>query len=443
MPNRRFITAALLLFLLTASAQAAAPNEVTVKVGETSVTAYINDDGRTLVPARFIAEALKAKVAWDPDTKTVTITQEPRVITLRIGEARALVDGREVQLDTRAEISPEGRTMVPLRFIAEALGQGAQWDAATRTVGLVDAVWLERAPTPAFGNTFGNLNTGGWAATKGNWVFFSNLADQGRLYRMRLDGSEVKRLTDDPWVFHINVQGDWIYHAVQQGSGTVIRKVRLDGTQPAVLVPEEPTALLVAGERLYFISRTDGQRLSSVALDGTGRTRLTDVVTSELIVHEGWIYYRGRYQGDELWRMRVDGTENQRIAAHNAMDLALWNGGLYYFNPVGYPTYELTRTALDGSESSPILAGPERAWVNLDQGWIYYAAGSYVGAPLYRIRVDGTDEQLLTSDRAARITVIPGWILYEDVQNSGRLMRIRPDGTNRERLTGAVWRPAQ
>ncbi len=56
------------------------------------------------------------------------------LIALKVGSSVATVDGRPVTLDTAPIIDRNGRTLVPVRFVAEALGCKVSWDNATRTV---------------------------------------------------------------------------------------------------------------------------------------------------------------------------------------------------------------------------------------------------------------------------------------------------------------------
>ncbi|WP_422446172.1 copper amine oxidase N-terminal domain-containing protein [Thermoanaerobacterium sp. DL9XJH110] len=94
---------------------------------------YINKNMRTMVPVRFISEGLGAKVGWDEKSKTVTIEAKDRVIKLRMGENKATVNGKTLTFDTKAEFK-NGRTMVPLRFVSEAMGAKVFWDEAAKTV---------------------------------------------------------------------------------------------------------------------------------------------------------------------------------------------------------------------------------------------------------------------------------------------------------------------
>ncbi|MCL1878123.1 MAG: copper amine oxidase N-terminal domain-containing protein, partial [Defluviitaleaceae bacterium] len=83
-------------------------------------------DGRTLVPLRFIANMLGAVIHWDDATRQVTIVYDGRVLTFAIGE---MAPG----MDVPAQII-DGRTMVPLRFISEFFGAEVNWNEETRTI---------------------------------------------------------------------------------------------------------------------------------------------------------------------------------------------------------------------------------------------------------------------------------------------------------------------
>jgi hypothetical protein len=91
--------------------------------------------GRTMVPLRGIFESLGARVNWNANTSTITATKGATDVRLSIGDPRATVNGRTVVLDAPAMIMG-GSTMVPLRFISEALGADVKWLQATETVSI-------------------------------------------------------------------------------------------------------------------------------------------------------------------------------------------------------------------------------------------------------------------------------------------------------------------
>jgi len=84
-------------------------------------------DGRVLVPLRGVFEQLGANVNWDPGTRMVTAIRGSQEVDLRIGDRNASVNGSTVSLDIPAMIV-NGTTMVPIRFVSEALGRkSAGW----------------------------------------------------------------------------------------------------------------------------------------------------------------------------------------------------------------------------------------------------------------------------------------------------------------------------
>ncbi len=91
----------------------------------------VND--RTMLPIRFIAEALGATVDWNGEKELVTISNEGLKIEITIGKDIALVNGEEVKLDSPAFIEND-RTYLPLRFVAENLGAEVEWFEATQQV---------------------------------------------------------------------------------------------------------------------------------------------------------------------------------------------------------------------------------------------------------------------------------------------------------------------
>ncbi|HHY08737.1 MAG TPA: copper amine oxidase N-terminal domain-containing protein, partial [Corynebacteriales bacterium] len=96
---------------------------------------YIKND-RTYVPYRYLALALgvaEEDIVWDAATQKVTVTKGDNVVEATIGSTTLTVNGEAVTMDVAPEINND-RTMLPARYLAEALGAVVGWDPATRTV---------------------------------------------------------------------------------------------------------------------------------------------------------------------------------------------------------------------------------------------------------------------------------------------------------------------
>lgn len=88
---------------------------------------YIDSSARTMVPFRGIAEALGATVDWSPGVGKVTITNDNDKIVFTINSSYVTVNGITRVIDTKPVIKT-GRTMVPARYVAEFLGADVKWE---------------------------------------------------------------------------------------------------------------------------------------------------------------------------------------------------------------------------------------------------------------------------------------------------------------------------
>lgn len=91
------------------------------------------EQGWTMVPFRFIGEALGAQISWDQKTQTVGYVLDGTRLELRIGSLVAVHNGQQRTL----EVAPRligGTTVVPLRVVSENLGAQVLWDQAQNTV---------------------------------------------------------------------------------------------------------------------------------------------------------------------------------------------------------------------------------------------------------------------------------------------------------------------
>jgi len=98
-------------------------------------------NSRTLVPIRAIVEALGGSIDWNDTEKMVAITLKDTTIKLWINKSQAQVDAPLLILkwidESNHKVVPEiinGRTMVPVRFVAEILGCSVDWDSNTKTI---------------------------------------------------------------------------------------------------------------------------------------------------------------------------------------------------------------------------------------------------------------------------------------------------------------------
>ncbi len=103
-------------------------------------------DGRVLVPLRAVLEAMRIDVGFDPDTNVITAENDGKTVKLRLNSREATVNGRLVYLDVPAQ-AVNGRTFIPLRFFGEAFGAEVKWRGYDEQVLIAYSPGSSTSPT--------------------------------------------------------------------------------------------------------------------------------------------------------------------------------------------------------------------------------------------------------------------------------------------------------
>lgn len=110
-------------------------------------------EGRTMVPVRAISNALDAEVTWNEAERSVLIQRGEDSITLYADKAEALVNGQQARLDS-APLIREDRLYLPLRFVSEQLDAQVQWQEEGKVVIIDDKNTAPQEPdTPDVADT--------------------------------------------------------------------------------------------------------------------------------------------------------------------------------------------------------------------------------------------------------------------------------------------------
>lgn len=132
---KKVLALVLVVMLLATTAGAVKLFVDTAEIETDSPPVIVNS--RTLVPVRAIFESLGATVEWDAETRTATGTLGDTVVVMQIGNTTAYVNGEAKTLDVPAQII-NSRTMVPARFVSEALNCDVTWNGATQTAAVAN-----------------------------------------------------------------------------------------------------------------------------------------------------------------------------------------------------------------------------------------------------------------------------------------------------------------
>lgn len=233
-------------------------------------------NGRVLVPLRGVLEKMGATVDWMPATQTVVAVKGNMEINLPIGSRTATINGRDVALEVPA-MTIAGSTMVPLRFVSEALGANVGWESATQTV-LIDtegaARGLQSNRTPnnvQYDNRYNRNNTDNRAIR----------AYRGARTRSLPAGTVLPARLDDALTSNEARNGDRFSASIENGrddaglpagtkvEGVIREAIPARGGKPGVLDMDFQRIILPNGE-------THAITASLISLDNKGISRSSD-----------------------------------------------------------------------------------------------------------------------------------------------------------------------
>ncbi len=147
---------------------------------------YIDENNRTQIPIRSIAELMKFDVSWEKNegNNAISLTKDNIIVELKIGDKTAVVNGVQHNLDTCPALLYD-RTYVPLRFLSVLMGNEIDWDYNNNTVLLSEKI--EKADITDIGKQSGTTILSApratveqakeWAALNGATDVFIALAD--------------------------------------------------------------------------------------------------------------------------------------------------------------------------------------------------------------------------------------------------------------------------
>lgn len=218
-------------------------------------TAPVQMNGRTLVPLRDIFEALGATVNWNAAAQTILATRGTTQIGLAINNRTASVNGAPVTLDQAATLV-NGRTFVPLRFVAEATGAKVDWNSALQTVSIrTPQATNPTIPVGTNPNTlpnYGNNNNGTTGSQVANYRQIS--IPSGVVLPVTLDQALDSATTQVGSTFTASIKsvrlGDSEFPAGTKVEGRVTEARPSANNEPGVLDFDWTAAILPDGTRV-------------------------------------------------------------------------------------------------------------------------------------------------------------------------------------------------
>jgi Tol biopolymer transport system component len=321
----------------------------------------------------------------------------------------------------------------------------------------------------------------------GQWIVFVSHRDgNAEIYKMRPDGSELTRLTDDPapdtdpcwspdgsWIVFVSERDAWPRETVPVQNNTEIYKIRADGSQLIRLTnnpaPDRDPSWSPDGNWVLFSSTRNANpaawsgwvthEIYKVKADGSELIRLTDNPADDqspswcpdanwiafISNRDAWPPQRGD-PGWGLYKMKPDGTEATRLT--ESPMYWLWPSWSPDANWVAFVSDEhMYKVSADGSDVIKLAdscgASGLPSW-SPDGDWIAFESHRDGNSAIYRMRADGSNLTRLTDGTDPSWSPDGNWIVFVtsigprhpiSVMGNTEIHKMRADGSQVTRLT--------
>lgn len=152
MKRRSFLVILILLLSLNVFVSGVMADSIKVivnglEINFTDIKPFISEKGRTMVPLRFVSQALGAEVEWNGVNQSIVIEYNDKKIEMVVGDIKGKINGSEVLFELGPQLVGD-RTVVPLRFISETLGAQVEWDGKSNTITITTLVDSDNKEKP-------------------------------------------------------------------------------------------------------------------------------------------------------------------------------------------------------------------------------------------------------------------------------------------------------
>lgn len=260
----------------------------------------------------------------------------------------------------------------------------------------------------------------------GDWIYYLTPGNYDwNLYRIKTDGTHRTRLTNHRTLANFKIINGWIYYINSENQMMNLYKMRLDGQEKKRIISDEVSTFKIKKESIFYTSydhiyRTDlnGKEVTKfdnffkqpdppgvIVTDGKENILPSSPnkpeekfhVTFIQEIQGDWIYYRFK---EQIMKIKIDGTEKTIIGDAESVQtnnhFVIDGDWIYYSN---FKDRSMYKIKTDGTENTRLNSYLSDIII-IDDGWIYYYNYSYysnkdgiIRIPLYKIRINGSDEQ--------------------------------------------------
>jgi hypothetical protein len=264
----------------------------------------------------------------------------------------------------------------------------------------------------------------------GNYIYYTNEFDSGKIYRINKDGSEEK-----PFGMDNNIT------SIEEVVITVKQYEKYSLPQKIFAVNSDLERILVSVA--WNSNIVDTSKLGSTFYEGTvtgyaNKVKLTlNVVDKELegnttgnISNDAFAAQNSNWVFINNYRMKPDGSQKSKYTEDYAGSINVIGDWVFYTN-----TDSIIKINQDGTKKTVICTDSTRT-LSVVGDWVYYI-NKDDGEALYKIRISGLDKTKVIDERILSLTVSNGWIYYTSYNNqlgTDNFYKIKTDGTGKIKL---------
>ena len=267
------------------------------------------------------------------------------------------------------------------------------------------------------GNYQGNYQSGGIAASDGEWFYYR--ASDGCLWKMRLDGSEKTQLNDVETTYIGVIDGN-IYYCVVGSTGLAesICRMGVDGGKVTTLYSGILQYMSIVDGRIYFKNCTDGLKLYSIGIDGTDlRCEGETVDLYCLTFWGGRMYWQNDGDGGCLYSANYDGSDAAKLTEDPVDFVTAADGWILYNSRGDHYLHLLNVETLEDHK-----VGSFGIYDGVISPYGIVGESSADSLHLYRMELGAAAGELLTNYQVDEISVCEGYIFFVNEEDGNVYM---------------------
>lgn len=270
------------------------------------------------------------------------------------------------------------------------------------------------------GNTGGNLYNHGLFCENEGVVYFSNPYDNGSLYSMLPDGTDIKKLVNTN-VSYINAAGKYLYY--YQSSSSQDKNVPFTGNFFGVyrskktgkgsicLKKDLSGAVALAGNYLYYAhyDNAEGMTLYKSGIDKRSESQVLPYIVDPSSVQDGCIFFAGTKKDHYLYMLDTSTDSVTTVYTGSVWNPQVSGDYVYYMNIAD--NYKLYRYTLSSGEIVR-LTDDRVDLYNVYGDYIYYQKNHETEPALKRMRSDGSNAEIIQTGNLTDVNVTSSFVYF-------------------------------